>query len=341
MEKAFKVLILGKGKIGEAIAYYLKKVKTVEKITFFDKGKNVKDFDILIGALPSEVGDKGLKMALKYKKDLIDISDVSTSFYLKNKKEILKKGIRVIPGCGISPGLVNLISGHGSVFFDKIDNIEIGAGTLCGEKKFFFPATWCFEDLIEEHFYGATIVRNGKKIKLPPFAGYKTNNLKGVGDFESYFAQEWSSLFYTLKVKNISFRVIRPVGFFHFFQFFKNYGFLERKNLAFAKKIITKKKKDNLTLAYVKIAGIRKRKKRESFWQVSSFSKATEKMNSMQKITALVSVVIFKLLSENEIKNKGLIFLENLARDKSLFKKIVKELRGDEIKISSSTLRFS
>ena len=75
--------------------------------------------------MPNEAAEKGLKLALKYKKDLIDVSALPISFYLKFKKEILKKGIKVIPGCGFSPGLVNLIVGFESQNFKKINRKDI------------------------------------------------------------------------------------------------------------------------------------------------------------------------------------------------------------------------
>ena len=227
-----EVLILGEGKIGQAIFHYLKKLRAAKKVAFFSNEKEIKNFDILIGALPSKVSEKGLKLALKYKKDLIDVSAVAIPFYLKNKKDIFKKGIKIIPGCGFSPGLVNLIVGSEAQNFEEINSIEISAGTLPQNVKFFFPFTWCFEDLIEQHLEG--------------FSGYKKEKLKGVGEFdelsfislprcarefESYFIKEWSSLPYTLRPKNISFRVIRPIGFFIFSNILKIMAFSKKRIL--------------------------------------------------------------------------------------------------------------
>jgi len=321
-----EALILGKGKIGQAIANFLRKNKATKKVAFFSNEKEVKNFDVLIGALPSEVAEKGLKLALKYKKDLIDISALPIPFYLKFKKEINKKGIKVIPGCGFSPGLVNLIVGLESQNLKRIKNIEISAGTLPKNKKFFFPFTWCFKDLIEQHLYPASIIKNGKKIKLPPFSGYKRERLKEAREFESYFIEEWSSLPRSLKLKNLSFRVIRPIGFFYFIQYLKNYGFFKKENLPFTKKILTSKKADNVTLALVKIDGAKKK----IVWRIFSEAKKNEKLNSMQKITALISVIILNLLSQNKIKEKGIIFMEKIGRDKRLFKIILKELKKEK-----------
>ena len=330
-----EVLILGKGKVGQAVAYYLKKFKAAKKVAFFSNEKEIKNFDILIGALPSGVAEKSLKLALKYEKDLIDVSTVAIPFYLKHKKEILKKGIKVIPGCGFSPGLVNLICGFEWQNFDKIENIEIEAGTLPTGTNFFFPFTWCFEDLIEEHLEG--------------FSGYKEERLKDIGEgeenkfssspfvktreYESYFIEEWNSLLYTFKSQNISFRVIRPIGFFHFFQYLKNYGFFKKENISFTKKILTEGKKDNITLGLVKISGICQQKKKEVLWRIFSFAKKQEKLNSMQKITALVPVIVFNLISQNKIQNSGISFLEEIGKNKELFQEILIIIRKEGILI--------
>ena len=209
------------------------------------------------------------------------------------------------------------------------------AGTLPAGTNFFFPFTWCFEDLIEEHLEG--------------FSGYKEERLKDIGEgeenkfssspfvktreYESYFIEEWNSLLYTFKSQNISFRVIRPIGFFHFFQYLKNYGFFKKENISFTKKILTEGKKDNITLGLVKISGICQQKKKEVLWRIFSFAKKQEKLNSMQKITALVPVIVFNLISQNKIQNSGISFLEEIGKNKELFQEILIIIRKEGILI--------
>ena len=95
------------------------------------------------------------------------------------------------------------------------------------------------------------------------------------------------------------------------------------------KKILTKGRKDNVTLGLVKISGMWQKKKKEVFWRVFSFAKKQEKLNSMQKITALFPVIILNLLSQNKIKNKGILFIEEVGKNKILFKKILKKLEKE------------
>ena len=328
IKKDFKILILGKGKIGLAAFHYLKKLKAARKVAFFSNEKGIKDFDILIGALPGEVGERSLKLALKYKKDLIDLSDLEPEFYLKKKGEIERKGITVIPNCGFCPGLINLILGWEIANQKNIKEIEIKAGTL-SPKKFFFPFLWCFEDLILEHQIPSWQIISGKKIKFAPFSGYQKEKFFGI-EAESYFGQSgFDNLINSLKVKSFKFRIIRPFGFFWFFQFLKNQGALTKRNFETTKKILESQKEDNLTVAEIKILT----KDKKIIWQMKSFSKKTEVLNSMQKIAGLMPVILAELVLENRIKDTGILLMEEIGKDDNLFKEILEKLKKEGILI--------
>jgi saccharopine dehydrogenase-like NADP-dependent oxidoreductase len=315
-----KIVIFGKGRIGKAVKYYLKKLNLNIKVGFLNKDDDVKNCDLIISTLPGDMGELGLKLALKFKKDLIDISDLEHSFYLKNKKKIKEKGILVIPFAGFSPGLVNFICGR-EVKENKVKEVEILTGSL-SKQKYSFPFLWCFDDLIEGHQLKATLIKNGKKIKVSSFSDYRKEKIEKI-DAESYLAEGLCSLVDTLKVKNMSYRVVRNFGFSDFFKYLEGYGFLNEKNIDFTKKILESRKQDNLTLGEIRI----KTAKKQILWKMKTFSKKNEKLNSMQKITAIFPVALARELFKGNISKKGLIFPEQLGGDKSLFKEILKELK--------------
>ena len=326
-----KILILGKGRIGKAVEFYLKKYNLPLRVEFFSRERDIKKAFLLVSALPGSAGEKGLKLALKYRKDLIDISDLDYRFYIRNKKAIFERGIRVFPECGFSPGLTNLICGR-EAKDNRVKEIEILAGSLSKE-NFSFPFLWCFEDLIETHQVKATLIKKGRKIKTPPFSDYRKEKIEGV-ETESYLAEGLESLLENLKVKNMSYRVIRPFGFFIFFKYLENHGFFKRKNLDISREILESKKQDNLTIGQIRI----KKKNQKIVWKMKSFSKKNEKLNSMQKITAVFPVVLVKLLLEKKFIDKGVLFPEKLGEDEKLFKKILSEIRK-EILISKFYIR--
>ena len=315
-----KVLILGKGRIGKAVKYYLKKLNFDIRVSFLNKGTDIKNCDLIISALPGDVGEKALKLALKHKKDLIDIADLDHSFYLKNKKKIKQKGILVIPFAGFSPGLINFICGK-EVKENKVDEIEILAGSLSKQKSS-FPFLWRFDDLIEGHELKATFIKNGKKIKVSPFSDYKKQRIEKI-EAETYLAEGLGSLTDNLKVKNMSYRIIANLGFYEFFKALDNEDLLEDENIEATGKKLESKKQDNLTIGIIRI----KTDKKEITWKMKTFSEKNEALNSMQKITAVFPAVLAKEILKGNIAQKGLIFPEQLGQDKNLFKKIISQIK--------------
>ena len=184
---------------------------------------------------------------------------------------------------------------------------------------------WCFEDLIEGHEVKTTLIKNGKKIKVPPFSDYRKEKIEGI-KAESYLAEGLESLLRNLKIKNISYRVLRPLGFFNLFNRLENYGFFKKENLKGVKKVLEGKKEDNITLAKIKI----KTESKDIIWKLKAFSKKNEGLNSMQKITAVFPVVLIKILLKGEFTfKKGLFFPEELGKDEKLFKKILREIKKE------------
>ena len=326
------IVILGNGRIARAISYYLKKDRPGREITLLSENVDkIKGCSLIIGALAGGLGQGCLKLALRHKKPLIDVSDLDAEFYLKRKALIEKSGITVIAGCGFSPGLVNLVLGKELSAKSDIREIEIKSGSL-SPKKNFFPFLWCFEDLALEHQIPSFQITKGKKKKLPPFAGYRKEEFFGI-KAESYFcASGFENLLDNPKLISFQCRVVRPDGFMTFFNFLRNHGFFKKENLALSKNILEAGKQDNFTLSEITLSA----KNKKIIWRLKSHSRREEKLNSMQKITAVVPVLTAKMLLDNKIKQSGLVFMEDLGRDKLIFYSVLSGLRKEGIAISKN-----
>jgi len=323
MPRSKKALILGQGRIAGAVAYYLKKNNPSWAVSYLSSDREVRNADILIGALAGALGEKGLGLALKYRKNLIDISDLDPPFYLRRKKEIEKSGITVLPGCGFSPGLVNFILGRELSSLEGIKEIEIKAGSL-SSRKLFFPFLWCFEDLALEHQIPSWQIRAGKKRKFPAFAGYKKEKFFGIEAESYYCASGFENILDKTKLKNFSCRVLRPLGFGKFFGFLKNAGFLSKENQAFTKKVVEANAEDNITLAQINISA----KDRKVRWLIKACSKKNETLNSMQKMTAAPAAAMAGFLVCGRIKKAGLLFMEDLGGDAGVFKDLLNGIKN-------------
>ncbi len=329
MKRGFNILVLGNGRIARAVSFYLGKSRLVRSVTLDSVGKNVAKYDLLVGAFPGDLGTIPLKLALKHRTDLIDISDVEPQVYMKNKQLIESRGITVIPCCGFGPGLINFILGRELAGRKNIDTVQIKAGSL-SPKANYFPFLWCFEDLVLEHRIPSWQVINGKIYKFGPFARCQKERFFGI-ESESYFAQSgFENMMRGVRVKNFSFRVVRPRGFREFFYYLESEGFLTNANMLTAKNIVEKDVLDNITLATISLM----EKRKEIIWLMKSQSKRKERLNSMQKITAVTPAAMAQALMSGSIKEKGLLFMEELGKDARLFDYLLKANRIEGIIIS-------
>jgi len=332
MGEGESILILGEGRIAQAVLYYLKKYPWLERIEFYSSDKRVEKYSLIISCLPGKEAPLGLELALKFRKNLLDVSDLDPPFYSKRKRDIEKRGIFVVPGCGFCPGLVNFIIGREIYLEPKIDNVFIKVGSLSKE-SFFFPFLWCFEDLILEHRLPSFQIISGRKIKLSPFSGYKKEKLLGISA-ESYFSVSgFENILEKKRFLNFHFRVIRPVGFRDFFYFLENYGFLNKENFEYTRKVVEKVKKDNYTIAIIEL----RRGRRKIVWEIVSFSKKESLLNSMQKITAIVPASLYRIIFMKKIPLKGLIFMEELAKNEILFEQMWENIKEKGISLERRT----
>ena len=332
MKSGYRILIFGNGRIGRGVFYYLKQDPLIRQVAFFSQGQDIAKYDLLVGALAGGLGTLPLRIALKHKKDLIDISDVEPEFYLKKKRESAHKGIAVVACCGFCPGLINFILGRELAAHNDIRAIEIKAGSLSPQKDY-FPFLWCFEDLILEHRIPSWQIIKGKIKKFPPFSGYLREKFFAI-EAESYFAQSgFENMMEGLRIKDFSFRVLRPYGFMAFFRYLENEGFLKKDTLAISKKIVERKIKENITLGTIDILTPDKK----VTWQMKSSSGPGERLNSMQKITAITPAAMAKSILRGLLKGKGVFFMEELGRDDALFGAVLKENKLRKVEIVKST----
>lgn len=326
--KKIKIVILGPGRIGQAVRHYLGLYLSGSGVLFsFDEGR-IRDCDLIVGALPGETGHRCLESALRHKKDLVDISDMDPPFYLKYKRDIRRQGITVVPECGFSPGLVNFLLGHEISLAPSIDEIRVKAGSLSPKERF-FPFLWCFQDLVLGHRIASWQFIDGKRAKFPPFSACQNESLLGI-EAESYLsASGFENLFEASGAKTFTYRVIRPKGFKGFFCYLENQGFLESENIEKTRAVLEGKKSDNHTLAEITVLT----QDRKITWLVRSFSGKKEGFNSMQKVTAALPAIIGRMMAENSLNGKGLVFTEELGGDRRLFRVVLRHIKEQGIRL--------
>ena len=157
-----KIVVLGCGLVGRVMAEDLSKSHNVTSVDISSKNLDklqasnitkksldvsdvkvlqnlIKDYDLVVGALPGFMGFETMKNVIKAKKNIVDIS-----FYPEDpfKLDQLAKenNVTAVMDCGVAPGMGNIIFAHHDNLM-KIHNYECLVGGLPKKRE------WPFEYL--------------------------------------------------------------------------------------------------------------------------------------------------------------------------------------------------
>jgi len=132
--------------------------------------KVMKDFDIMVSALPFRFDYNVTKAAIKAKVNGIDVASTEDQFGLDG--EAKKAGITYVPGCGATPGTTNLMAKYGIQKLDHAEEVQIAfAAFRCTAPApgLLTTTLWEFDPEVKERTY----YKNGKFVRVGPLEGTK------------------------------------------------------------------------------------------------------------------------------------------------------------------------
>ena len=149
-----------------------------------------------------------MKAALKAKAHYIDLGGLYhiTKKQLKLDKDFKKAGITAILGIGASPGITNVLAGHGASKLDSVEEVHIRTGAK-GGGGFAYSA----KTILDEVTMNPVIFEKGKFKEVEPLSGKEHYRLPSpVDDVEGFYSihSELATLPFTIRgVKTVTFRV--------------------------------------------------------------------------------------------------------------------------------------
>ncbi len=246
-----KILVLGAGRIGAAIADNL---SADYDVTVADNNPQalavpnnrglgikladlshddtlfnlVRPYDTIVGALPSQFGFQALKTVLQAGKPVVDIS-----FFAEDALALdalaQDNHTTALVDFGLAPGLTNLITGRLLAQAERLDAIRCYVGGLPQNPQppFNYKAPFAPLDVIEEYTRPARLRRAGKDITLPALSEIEAIRIGGT-PLEAFNTDGLRSLLHTIapeQLPNMVEKTVRYPGHAAFIQQLVDAGF--------------------------------------------------------------------------------------------------------------------
>ena len=377
-----RIIVLGCGNIGSVITQDLAASLPSAEITMADMDKNhveeaatkigkknvyatqidaskhkelvsvLRKFDLTVDALPGWLGYRVCKAAIYAKVDMVDVSYMPEDV-MKLSKGASKAGMRLIPDCGMSPGIGNILVGHAVSRLDTVESIHILNGGL-PEKPIpplGYVITWSVSDLIDMYFRKVNIVENGKKAQVEPMTGLEEIEFPRVGKLEAFYTDGLRTLLHSMKnVKEMWEKTLRYPGHVEKIRLLKALGWFDEKpvnigNLEVvprdvAAKLLERKLKrpeiPDIVAMLIEVVGLKGSKRIKYTYQMFDRFDKKHNVTSMARTTAYTASVIAQLVAKKAVIEKGVMPPEKLGMNDQIYRRFLGLMKKRGIRIKET-----
>lgn len=372
-----KTTVLGAGLVGSAIAIDLSKDNNFEVVSVdinpanlekLNKYENIKklnedvsdykglekavtDCELVINALPSNMGYSALKNLITAKKNVVDITFFEEDPFTLNELAAENNVIAVVD-CGIAPGMSNLLAGYIVEELDDTTSIEIYVGGVPSEKcpPWNYKAVFAPLDVINEYTRPARFVINGELVIKEALSDPELLEFENIGVFEAFNTDGLRTLINTLPVKDMKEKTIRYPGHIDKIKVLRESGFFSEENielegceispLKFTSKILfpqweMKEGDKDKTLFRIIAEGYKdSRPVKYIYNMVDEFDESTG-IHSMARTTGYTATSVARLISAGLFDRKGITAPEFITNDRECVEFILERMkeRGIEFKL--------
>jgi lysine 6-dehydrogenase len=368
-----KIAVLGSGMVGRTMAIDLAKqhdvtsfdasdyalemlqskspsIKTIKAdLTAYNNYPELlKPFDLVVTAVPGFMGFETLKAVINAGKNVVDISFFPEDA-LQLDKLAKEKNVTAITGCGVAPGVSNLVIGRYNEIME-IESFECYVGGLpkIRKKPFEYKAPFSPIDVIEEYTRPARLKENGQIVVKPALSEIELMDFDKVGTLEAFNTDGLRSILFTMPhVPNLKEKTLRYPGHAELIIALQRSGFFSTESIKFRENeiiplqytsaILLKEWKlapneEEFTVMKVIVKGkINGVDKTIEYSMIDYFDNATQ-TSSMSRTTGYTCTAATNMFAEGLFNEKGVFPAELVGKDEKCFDYILNYLKERNVK---------
>lgn len=379
-----KVLVLGAGLMGPAIASDLVEFKIADKVVLTDldptrvaegvkrvaesvgasdagrcEGKvldlrdrralieAMRQADVVAGAYPVALVREVTEAALEAGVHLCDLTGSAEGFNIFDYDAAARKaGLTILPGCGLAPGLTNVLGGQGASRLDPPLEGVLYVGGL-PEKPLpplDYRVVFSMDTVIDEYVAPALIVHEGKTTVVPALGDLEELTFpEPVGKCEAFWTYGLGTLAVTgpeMGYKELSEKTVRYPGHRDKVLFLRDCGFLAKEPVtvdgvavvprrltgAVLTPILQRGDEADVSVLRVVVRGHKGGGKAGWVFEMVDHFDRERRVTSMARTTGYTCSIIIGLLLRGSISARGVAPLEKVFTDARLYGELREEM---------------
>ena len=281
--------------------------------------------------------------------DLVGEAPLERMAYDARAKE---KGIVVISGLGVSPGITNICVGRAVYLLDKAENGIVGVGgvPVVPKPPLDYRIVYAVESLLGLYERQVSILKGGKIEKVEPLTGLERVEFdEPFSDMEWFYTDGLNSMIYTLqgKIEDLAEKTIRHRGHAAGVETLKACGLFSREPVEVDGQEVSPRRvleavldermrlgeEQDATLLRIEVSGRKDGESVKHVFEMTDYYDSDNHYTSMGKTTSFPASVGAQMIMSGQIVQRGVVFPENVF-DAELFEPFTAALASRGVTIS-------
>ncbi len=288
--------------------------------------------DVALSALLHKHSLMALETAVRKGVHLVDLVGEKPLERFGYDEEAKKKGITLISGLGVSPGITNICVGRAVHLLDETDDalIYVGGNPVHPSPPLSYRIVYAVESLLDFYERIVPILIEGKMKEVQPLSGIESISfLPSFPAMECFYTDGLNSLLHTMKGKikgKLYEKTIRHKGHAMGIKSLMECGLFSRQpvrvgsqqvipreviELVLDSKMKLGKEKD-VTLLRIAVSGKKSGKPTTHIFEMIDFYDEEKGYTSMAKTTSFPASIAAQMITSGEITKRGSLFPEDV-----------------------------
>ena len=323
--------------------------------------ERLKGFEVVVNATAAKFALGVLEAAMEAGVNVVDLSGGGYPMEGEIYGKVEAAGITAIPGCGVDPGLIDIVSGYGMDLMDEVEGVYFACGGLPKDPE---------PPLDYKIVFGGTrmpirpgkvpVIQEGERVQVDRYDDLEPVYIEGLKDMEAFYDGFPSSLLKLCEekgVKTFKGKTIRYEGYVDKLMFLLDLGVIGSEPVEyrggeivpvdfFHELIYPIVKFDeaegnrDLTVLLVRVEGRKGDSEIAVNYEMVDYYDEEKGVTSMAKTTGYTAALIARMLARGDINEKGIHWPVRLIRGK-LFDELMKGLRERGVEVTENILKIT
>lgn len=319
----------------------------------------MKGFDVVVNASAARFSLGVLKAAMETGTNLVDMAGGGYPQEGELYAKAEEAGITAIPGCGVDPGLIDILCGHGMDVMDEIEEVHFACGGLPRDPEPPLDYKIVFGGRRMPIRPGKVpMILEGRQVEVDRYDDVEPIYMEDLEEMEAFYDGYPSSLLKLCAergVKTFKGKTIRYRGFVGKLLFLLDLGIIAEEPVAyqgrdivpldfFHKLIYPVVRFDeaegdrDITVLRVRVVGVKGDSEMYVAYEMVDYYDEKKGMTSMAKTTGYTAAIIAKMLARGDIEGRGIQWPVRVIKGR-LFHELMSSLRERGVEVKESILK--